>query len=102
MTELVTIISTIITTELLQDDVVKANSFVLDPVTTDVVLRGDGKPEEVTTSYQLDFFFEKKGKLVSKTKALIAALSDYCISNVTYRWEDTVRLYRATMRIETI
>lgn len=102
MTDLITIISGIVTHELIQDETVISDSFNLDPVNTDIILKGNGKPEEVSTTYQLDIFFDKKGKLVAKTKLVIDALSDYSISDATYVWEKEARLWRASMRIETL
>lgn len=102
MNNLKEIIETVILREIEQDEGVFSNGYVLEPVNIETALKGDGKPEEITTDYQLDFFFKKKGETVAKAKALIDALDEYQTSDVTFRWEEQVRLWRATMTITTI
>lgn len=102
MNNLKEIIETVITKEIEQDKGVCNDGYVLAPVYLSTALKGDGKPEEVTTSYQLDFFFRSKGELISKAKSLIDALKDYPTNDLTFTWEETARLWRATVSIETI
>lgn len=58
--ELINLIKTLIPKELDQDNNLVDGSFVLDPYMVSTVLKGDGKPTEITTKYQLDFFYNKK------------------------------------------
>lgn len=102
MNKLKQIIKTIITNEIEPDVAVFNDGYTIAPFTTYTALKGDGKPQEIATGYQLDFFFKSKGETVAKAKALIEALGDYPVSDLTYTWETTVRLWRATMTIETI
>lgn len=102
MNKLKEIIETVIAREIEQDEGVFDNGYILAPVYHDVALKGDGKPEEIITDYQLDFFFRKKGETIAKAKALIEALSDYPMDDFAFTWESTARLWRCTTRIETI
>lgn len=102
MNNLKEIIETVIAREIEQDEGVFDNGYILAPIYNDIALKGDGKPEEITTNYQLDFFFKKKNETIAKAKALIEALSDYPTNNLTFTWESTPRLWRCTVSIETI
>lgn len=102
MNDLKKIIETIIPKEIEQDNAVFNGGYTIAPINVDIALLGDGEPQEITTSYQLDFFFKGKGELVAKTKSLIIALKDYSTNDTTFTWEETVRLWRATMTIEEI
>lgn len=102
MNKLKEIIETVIPNEIEQDKGVFANGYILAPAYLQTALKGDGKPTEITTNYQLDFFFKSKGEVTAKSKALILALGDYPLGDLTLNWEETVRLWRATVSIDTI
>ena len=102
MNELKEIIETVISREIEQDEGVFNDGYVLAPAYTDVGLKGDGKAEEITKNYQLDFFFRKKGETIAKAEALMKALSDYPTTGLTFSFEETPRLWRGTVSIETI
>lgn len=102
MNKLKEIIETIITKEIEPDKGVFADGYVLAPIDVNIALKGDGNPTELTTRYQLDFFFKEKGETVAKAKALLIALGDYPTNDLTFTWEDNARLWRATVSIETI
>lgn len=102
MNKLIRIIESIITREIEQDMGVFADGYILAPVDIRTALKGNGNPEEITTRYQLDFFYKSRGELVAKAKALINALGDYPTNDLTFTWEETARLWRATVLIEII
>lgn len=102
MSELNEIIETIITKEIEPDKGVFADGYILSPIYVSTALKGDGNPEELTTNYQLDFFFKSKGETIAKAKALILALADYPTNDLIFSWEETARLWRATVSIETL
>lgn len=102
MTELKTIIKSIIAKEISLDENVVDNSFVLDPYMNENALKGDGHPEEITTSYQLDIFFKNKGELIAKSKLLAIALGDYPMNEFVFNYEGVARLWRGTVTIQTI
>lgn len=102
MNELITLIKTVVTNEIEPDKGVKADGFILDPYMDSPALNGDGKIQEVVTSYQLDIFYEAKGKLMSKAQALLATLEDYQTSSFVYTYETNARLWRGTITINTI
>lgn len=101
-TELLQLIKTVIQKELDPDSNVVNNSFVLEPYMVSTVLKGDGNPTEVSTRYQLDIFYDKKGECINKAKALITLLSSYLVDDFTFTWESTARKWRATTTIEIL
>jgi len=102
MSDLKSIINTIITKEIEPDKGVCNDGYVLAPVYIETALKGNGKPEEIATHYQLDFFFKSKGEVMAKAKSLIMALEDYPTTDLSFNWEENARLWRATVSIETI
>lgn len=102
MNEVKTIIKSIVPKELMQDENVVASSFLLEPFMTETILKGDGQPAELSTTYQLDVFFKNKGELVAKCKQLVEALADYPMEPFSYIWESNARLYRGTTNIEIL
>lgn len=102
MTELRAIIKTIIPKEISTDENVVENSFIIEPYMTEDVLKGDGRPEEISTSYQIDVFFKNKGELVAKAKELSLALGQFPNGGFTFTYEGVARLWRGTVTIEKI
>lgn len=102
MNELKQIIESVILKEIQQDDGVSDNSYVLEPISIETVLKGDGIAEETATNYQLDFFFRRKGELLAKAHELHEALGKYQMSDFSFMWEDMARMWRATVTITTI
>lgn len=102
MDKLKRIIETVISKEIDQDEGVFNDGYVLNPVILGATLKGDGEAEEITTSYQLDFFYKSKGILIAKAKDILVALGDYPTNDFTFIWESTPRLWRATVIIDTI
>lgn len=102
MDKLKRIIENVIPNEIDQDEGVFADGYVLSPVTLGASLKGDGIAEEINTSYQLDFFYKTKGILIAKARDILIALDDYPTNDITFSWEDTPRLWRATLIIDTI
>lgn len=102
MNELKRIIETIVYREIEPDEAVFSSGYTISPVIMNTSLKGDGEPEEITTSYQLDFFYKSRGEAIAKAKALIDALGDYPTNDLTFTWEEIVRLWRGTILIETI
>ena len=102
LTTLKTKIKTVVSTELNRDDTVVANSFALNPVSLDVGLKGDGSQQELVQRYQLDFFYEAKGKVMAKAVALQDALDEYVCGDTYFLWEQNALLWRGTFTIEII
>ena len=102
MNKLKTIIETVISKEIDQDLGVFSDGYILQPIDVITELKGDGNPEEVATNYQLDFFYRNKGEITARAKDLIMQLSDYPINDLTFVWETTARLWRATVIIQVI
>ena len=96
------LIKTVTSKELDRDDTVVANSFALNPVILEVGLKGDGSQQELIKRYQLDFFYEAKGKTMAKAIALQEALSDYVCSDCSFIWEQNALLWLGTFSIEFI
>lgn len=102
LTTLKNLIKTVVSTELNRDDDVVANSFVLNPISLDIGLKGDGAQQELVQRYQLDFFFEAKGKTMSKAVALQNALNEYVCGDCLFTWEQNALLWRGTFSVEFI
>lgn len=102
MNKLKDIIETIISREIDPERGVFSDGYILQPIYVSTGLKGDGNPEELATNYQLDFFFKNKGEIAAKAKELIYELGDYPTSELSFVWEETVRLWRATVFIETV
>jgi len=96
------LIETVIDKEIQQDEGVFADGYTIEPVTMDEVLKGDGKPEEISTTYQIDIFYKAKGQLLHKAVLLAMALKDYPMSGFIFTWESNARLWRGTTSIEKI
>ena len=95
-------IKTVVTKELNRDDDVVKDSFTLNPVSLDVGLKGDGAQQELVQRYQLDFFYEAKGKVMAKAVALQNALQDYVCGDCYFIWEPNALLWRGSFSIEII
>ena len=93
-------IKTVVNTELNRDDDVVKDSFVLNPVSLDIGLKGDGAQQELIQRYQLDFFYEAKGKAMAKAVALQDALSEYACGDCAFLWEQNALLWRGSLTIE--
>lgn len=102
MDKLRDIIESVISREIEQDEGVFSDGYILAPINLGVALKGDGKTEEITTNYQLDFFFKRKMETIAKANLLMDALSDYPTGELMFTWESTPRLWRCTVIIETI
>ena len=102
LTTLKNLIKTIVTTELNPNDKVVADSFTINPVILAVGLKGDGGVQESVQRYEVDFFFEQKGKVMSKAIALQDGLQDYVIGDLYLNWEETALLWRGTFTVEII
>ena len=102
MNKLKDIIETVISKEIDQDYGVFSDGYILQPTYISAELKGDGNPEEVTTNYQLDFFYKNKREIIARAKELIVQLGDYPTNDLSFVWEETVRLWRATVFIEVI
>lgn len=102
MNELEELIKIIVPSEVQENHAVKANQYILNPFMVGNALSGNGEPQEVFTRYQLDIFYEKKGKLVSKIKALKEVLKDYAVSDFQITYETNALLWRGTATIEIL
>lgn len=102
MNKLKSIIETVISREIDLDRGVFADGYILQPIEIRADLKGDGFPEEVTIQYQLDFFYRNRGEVVARAKELLFALGDYPTNDLSITWEETVRLWRATVFIDKI
>lgn len=102
MNELKNIIKNVISSEIDPDGGVFSDGFILQPINVITGLKGDGTPEEVSTQYQLDFFYKNKGEITARAKELLFELGDYPTNDLSFTWEGTARLWRATVFIEKV
>lgn len=102
MNKLKSIIETIVSQEIDLDRGVFADGYILQPYGIRADLKGDGYPEEISTQFQLDFFYKNRGEVVARAKELLIALGDYPTNDLSITWEETVRLWRGTVFIEKI